>query len=127
MKKILSILLGCMMCLGVVTTVSANDNIDLCAQAPTRETETSETFRGGTGQWFYMKTTCDAYTNKTELINYEQFKNITLGYYLDSMNHATRYRYSNNDVYVTTGKLRYTLGGPINGWDINVRTQHFFQ
>ncbi len=115
------------MCLGVVTTVSANDNIDLCAQAPTRETETSETFRGGTGQWFYMKTTCDAYTNKTELINYEQFKNITLGYYLDSMNHATRYRYSNNDVYVTTGKLRYTLGGPINGWDINVRTQHFFQ
>lgn len=127
MKKILGILLGCMMCLGVVTTVSANDNIDFYAQAPTRETETSETFRGGTGQWFYMKTTCDAYTNKTELINYEQFKNITLGYYLDSMNHATRYRYSNNDVYVTTGKLRYTLGGPINGWDINVRTQHFFQ
>ncbi len=127
MKKIFGILLGCMMCLGVVTTVSANDSIDLYAQAPTRETETSETFRGGTGQWFYMKTTCDAYTNKTELINYEQFKNITLGYYLDSMTHATRYRNSNNDVYVTTGKLRYTLGGPINGWDINVRTQHFFQ
>ncbi len=116
-----------MCCIGLVSTVSANDSINPYAVGPIRETEQSNTFRAGTGQWFYMKTTCDVYTNKTEIVNYEQFKNITFGYSLENMSHAERFRNNNNDVYVTKGTLKYAFGGPINGWNLNVQTQHFYQ
>ncbi len=128
-KKIWVLLIGCMCCIGLVSTVSANDSINPYAVGPIRETEQSNTFRAGTGQWFYMKTTCDVYTNKTEIVNYEQFKNITFGYSLENMSHATKYIYNakHYDLYITSGTLKYAFGGPINGWDLNVQTQHFYQ
>lgn len=126
MKWFLGILLSFIMALNGISNIYASDK-GLKGQMPEVVVDTSDTFRAGANQWLYMRTTCDVYyTERTVLTNYEEFKNITFGYaFYDKVNAAKKDN-GNYDEYHTTGTLKYSFGGPIDGWEMDVYTRYYY-
>ena len=125
MKKFVGLILSCFISLGLVAQASAKE-IALREPAPERTQMQSETFRAGAGQSFYMVTVADCYINRTELVDYQEHKNITFGYSLTNMRPHVRQAMRTFDRYTTYGTLKYAFGGPIDGWDFSVFTDHYY-
>lgn len=125
MKKFcfLLVICGVISCFSIMTFA---ETIYPRAESPRWDVQQSETFRAGTNQSYYMVTGCNVYSSHSELVSYDEHKGITFGYYLEGMNHAVKYHYSNRDSYVTSGVLKYSFGGPINGWPFSVSTEHYY-
>lgn len=129
MKKFLAIILSALMSLGVVVKCKADDS-STYGISPERQVQTSQTFRAGAGmsQSYYMQTTVDSYVNYTELVDYKGYQHITFGYSL-TKEPVTKKAMSSGDRdrYSQSGTLRYAFGGPIDGWEMYVFTEHYYR